>query len=411
MRLSFVFFCFCVLVACAPTEPTNPPGGTFEDTLVTAVSQPTAFAFMPGGRMLIASKTGTLNVFANGALEPALTLSNACDNSERGLLGVAVDPEFASNQFIYLYYTAKNSTNCETKQDLVPVNRVSRFVFNENSVEVSSETILIDNIPSFAGNHNAGDVQFGKDGYLYISTGDGGCDYTEESGCAGGNAIAKSNNHLLGKILRMTRDGGIPADNPFRGSGSARCNETGSTTTDKICQEIYATGLRNPFRIAFDPNTPETRFYINDVGQEVWEEVNVGAAGADYGWNSREGKCTNNSATACDAPPPNLVDPLFTYKHGENPAPSPFQNCNSITAGAFVPEGVWPESYNGAYLFADVTCGRIFSLAADGAVSLEAEELGAVVHMGFGPFEDGQALYYSRLDNGGEIRRIVYKQQ
>lgn len=359
--------------------------------------------------MLVTSKSGTLYVYTNGGLETALTLPDVCENSERGLLGVAVDPEFAANNFAYLYYTFRNGTNCETQQANVPVNRVSRFVLgNENRIDLASEEVLIDNIPSFGGNHNAGDVQFGKDGYLYISTGDGGCDYTEQTGCAGGNAIARKNDHLLGKILRITKDGGIPADNPFRGSNTVRCNETGGTDANRICQEIYATGLRNPFRIAFDPNASETRFYINDVGQDVWEEINVGTSGADYGWNSREGNCANGSATTCDPPPPTLVDPIFAYKHGNNPSPSPFQNCNSITAGAFVPKDVWSESFDSTYLFADVTCGRIFSLNTNNEAALFAEDADQVVHMAFGPFEQGQALYYSSLNDGGEIRRIAF---
>ncbi|MBA2490711.1 MAG: PQQ-dependent sugar dehydrogenase [Gammaproteobacteria bacterium] len=102
----------------------------------------------------------------------------------------------------------------------------------------------------------------------------------------------------MGKILRITRDGGIPPNNPFMGANSARCALTGRTTAGKHCQETFATGLRNPFRMAFDPNAASTRFFINDVGQITWEEINLGQAGADYGWNLREGPCPTGQSLA-----------------------------------------------------------------------------------------------------------------
>ena len=124
----------------------------------------------------------------------------------------------------------------------------------------------MDEIPSPSGNHNAGDLRFGNDGYLYVSVGDGGCDYAGNSGCAGANDASRDQHALVGKILRITSTGGIPPTNPFQGAGTARCNVTGRTTAGNKCQETFAWGLRNPFRIAFDPNTTATRFFINDVG-------------------------------------------------------------------------------------------------------------------------------------------------
>ena len=187
-----------------------------------------------------------------------------------------------------MYYTFNRAGTC--------VNRVSRFVLSASNV-ASNEFILIDNIPSTAGNHNAGDVQFGKDGYLYVSVGDGGCDYAG-GGCAGANDASRDQNSLVGKILRITRDGGIPPDNPFLGSGTADCRSTGGTTAGFKCRETFAWGLRNPFRIGFDPNAAGTRFFINDVGQDTWEEIDLAQAGADYGWNVREGHCATGSTTA-----------------------------------------------------------------------------------------------------------------
>jgi glucose/arabinose dehydrogenase len=159
---------------------------------------------------------------------------------------------------------------------------VARYTLSGNDA-AKFDKVLIDNIPSPAGNHNAGDLHFGKDGYLYVSVGDGGCDYANDSGCAGQNDAARDQNVLLGKILRITREGDIPATNPYRGTDSARCNTTGRTGAGKKCQETFAWGLRNPFRMAFDPNASHTRFFINDVGQNAREEIDQGKAGADYG--------------------------------------------------------------------------------------------------------------------------------
>ncbi len=140
------------------------------------------------------------------------------------------------------------------------MNRVSRFTLGEDDrIDPSSELILIDGIPSPGGNHNGGDLAFGKDNHLYVSVGDGGCDYTGDSGCAGSNDAARDRHVLLGKVLRVTASGGIPSDNPFQGAGTARCNLTGRTEAGTLCQETYAWGLRNPFRLGFDPNAAATR--------------------------------------------------------------------------------------------------------------------------------------------------------
>ena len=155
---------------------TLPPG--FDDTAVAEVASPTALAFTPEGRLLIAAKDGRLWVYQNGVLSPipALDLTGRiCTDRERGLLGVAVDPGFAVTPYVYLYYTAAgNAGSC--------VNRVSRFVLSEGNV-LSDESVLVDNMPSPNGNHNAGDLHFGKDGFLYISVGDGGCDHADPTSC------------------------------------------------------------------------------------------------------------------------------------------------------------------------------------------------------------------------------------
>jgi glucose/arabinose dehydrogenase len=387
----------------APAAALDPD---FQDTLVTNIARPTAFAFTPDGRMLIATQLGQLRVLKDGALlpNPALDLAargDLCSNFERGLLGIAVDPAFTTNRFIYLYYSVQTQSACEGQP---AINRVSRWVLADDNT-AGNETILIDNIRSQAGNHNAGDLNFGKDGYLYVSVGDGGCDYADPSKCAGANDAARDKHTLLGKILRITKDGDIPPDNPFMGDESARC-KTGDTTPDKWCQETFAWGLRNPFRFAFDPNAAATRFFINDVGQASWEEIDEGASGADYGWNVREGHCVRGSTTDCGPPPAGMTNPIHDYAHSTG--------CRSITGGAFVPNGVWPAEYTGAYLFGDYVCGKIFTLKQTSPGAWVRTEFvsglgsSSAVHLRFGPLCNTQALYYTTYAGGGQVRRIAY---
>jgi glucose/arabinose dehydrogenase len=391
----------------AAQSTTALPAG-FEDRLVANVSSPTALAFTPDGRLLITTQAGALRIYQNGNLlpSPALNLSSViCSDFERGLLGVAVDPNFAANHTIYLYYTYKKSGGCPSNSPNSPVNRVSRFVLaNNNIIAPSSEVVLLDNIPSPNGNHNAGDLHFGADRLLYVSVGDGGCDYNGNSGCAGNNDAARDQHVLLGKILRITRDGGIPAANPFVGPNSARCNVNGHTVPGQRCQETFAWGLRNPFRFAFRPGA--NQFYLNDVGQGKWEEIDEGQAGADYGWNVREGHCANGSTTNCGPPPAGMTNPIYDYGRATG--------CASITGGAFVPSGVWPATYNNAYLFSDYVCGKIFQLVPSGGGGFTTTEfvtgLGAnsAVTMIFGPHNNTQALYYTTYAGGGQVRRIAY---
>ena len=349
---------------------------------MATVPGPTALTFTPDGRMLVATQLGQLRVVVNDTLlsAPVVDLAaSVCTGEEQGLLGVAVDPSFATNGFVYLYYTDDKAGTCE--------NRVSRFTMSGNSTVPGSELVLIDGIPSPAGIHNAGDLHFGNDGLLYISVGDGGCDYLGDSGCGGANDASRDQNVLLGKILRITATGAIPASNPFQGAGTARCNVTGRTSAGLKCQETFAWGLRNPFRIAFDPNTTATRFFINDVGQSLWEEIDEGQAGADYGWNVREGIC-------CGAPDPGMTDPIYSYDHSTG--------CGAITGGAFVPNGVWPPSYDGTYVYADYVCGEMFVLRKGTGTSYTASSFatgnGAPVEVAFGPYGSTQALYYTNYN-------------
>ena len=293
------------------------------------------------------------------------------------------------------------------------MNRVSRFVLPDtNVVDPASEVVLVDNVRSPNGNHNAGDLRFGRDGYLYVSTGDGGADYAGDSGGGGSNDASRDEFQLIGKILRVTRDGGIPPSNPFQGAGTARCNVTGETTPGNRCQETFAWGLRNPFRIAMDPNAASTRFFVNDVGQNAWEEVDELAAGADYGWNCREGRHVNNSSGPCSPTPSGMVDPVWEYPHGATVPGTTVSSCNSITGGAFVPNGLWP-GFDGAFLVADYVCGAIFRVTQTAGVWGAADFVkglgsSSATSLTFGPWGPGQALYYTTYAGGGSVRRITY---
>ena len=273
-----------VILATGPAVNANPPSG-FTDTEVALVSFPTALDFLPDGQILVASKSGQLSLIAaeGGAPTEILDLSaSLCDKGERGLLGVAVDPEVTASQhkFVYLYYTFKRGNTCPVSFNGptagTPVNRVSRFSFTAGPIDPSSEEILIDGIPSPQENHNAGDLMFGPDGLLYISVGDGG-----------NGATAADPSRLNGKILRIQPNGAIPTGNPY--AGGAACNVSGRTQAKKSCREIFARGLRNPFRIALDLDSPSAnpRLFINDVGASAWEgesgggrrELRLGRAG------------------------------------------------------------------------------------------------------------------------------------
>lgn len=395
-----------ILLALPLTAATVPTG--FTDVSLFDLGSPTALAFTPDGRLLVTTQGGQLRVYKDGALLPTPALSFGtgaiCSNSERGLLGVAVDPGFASNRFVYLFYThAISGGGC--------MNRVSRFTFGTgDTVDPGSELVLVDNMPSPAGNHNAGDVHFGPDGYLYISIGDGGCNYASPSQCGGSNEASRDQHVLTGKILRITKTGGIPPTNPFQGAGTARCN-MGPTTAGNKCQETFAWGFRNPFRFAMNPNREDTYFFINDVGQSAWEEIDFAVPGADYGWNCREGAHTNSTTGKCSPTPSGMVDPFFEYSHGGSVPGTSDTGCGSITGGAFLPNGLWP-GYDNTFLFADFNCGKIFTIAqgAGGVWSATrfAANAGGVTSMIFGPHGPSQALYYLTYAGGGQVHRVSY---
>ncbi len=321
---------------------------------------PTAMAFAPDGRLFVCLQTGQLRVIKNGTLlaTPFLTLS-VDSSGERGLLGVAFDPNFNSNHFVYLYYTVPTS----------PIhNRISRFTANGDVVTAGSELALVDldNLSS-ATNHNGGAIHFGPDGKLYSGVGENA-----------NSANAQTLTNRLGKILRYNADGSIPTDNPFFNTA------TGAN------RAIWAYGLRNPFTFGFQPGTG--RMFINDVGQSTWEEINDGIAGSNYGWPTCEGACSNM----------NFRDPLFQYGHGS----SSTTGC-AIVGAAFYnpPVNQFPASYLGKYFFADLCTGwiRLFD-PASGTASDFASGIDTPVDLQIGP--DG-CLYYLARGNNGQVFRIA----
>jgi glucose/arabinose dehydrogenase len=409
-----------LLLPSAAVEAFTVPTGFVDQPFASIPGLPIAFDWLPDGDLLVTEQAGKLfRVSSDGEDVTELQLPiDVCfaNGGERGLLGVAVDPDFSDSRYFFVYYTHRTGSRC--------ANRVSRFTLSSSN-SVGREKVLIDNIPSPASNHNGGDLQFDRSGLLYVSVGDGGADLGNGR-TQDGNGNARRLDLLNGKILRIDTRGRIPSDNPFQGKGTVRCNKTGvataSVSTAKkhrrhggkkgkgkpsgnrgpICQEIFATGLRNPFRFAFDPNDTAgaQRFYINDVGGSAWEEIDQGKAGADYGWNLREGPCPTGETTGC-SPNRRFIGPIFAYSHNDDP---PFNGCRTITGGAFVPDGAGWGDFGGDYLFADFGCARLFALRGSGA-NANAMQFGAgtgAIHLAFGP--DGD-LYYTTFD-GGQVRKI-----
>lgn len=351
------------------TVPTIIPSGFSETVFASGLNVPTAMALAPDGRIFVAEKGGTLRVVQNGVVQSTPFLTVGVNTfSERGLIGVAVDPNFATNGFVYVYYTTDNTV----------VNRVSRFTastMNPNVAQTGSEVILLDNIPSTNGNHNGGALAFGADGMLYIGVGE-----------AGVPANSQDLSNLLGKVLRIEPDGDIPADNPTTIAGLG--------TVPSGQRAIWAAGLRNPFTMAIQPGTGT--LFINDVGGGLFEEVNPGVAGANYGWPTTEGDFNQSSF-------PNFTRPVYAYAHGSGPLQG-----NSIAGGAFYnpASASFPAEFVGDYFFGEFVRSRIFVRdAATGAVTTFADPTagGGIVDLDVLP--DGRLLYLSL--NTGTIYQIA----
>ena len=322
--------------------------------VASGLQQPTAFAFKNKKLLVTEKASGKVQVVRpDGSLRPTpyVTLSVSAQ-SERGLLGIALDPSFAVNQFVYVYYTTGPGS---LRYSGSPVNRVSRFT-TVGGVG-TSETIILDNIPSDAGNHNGGDIQFGFDGMLYVTVGDGGQFHDDAQGLG----------TLRGKILRVNPDGTIPEDNPHRlDPGSRRCGRRkGVPPGTGPCREIYAYGLRNPFRMSLRQSNQS--YIVADVGQNTWEELDTLVADGNYGWNAVEGPCPFPSNPNCNpltTPyPPQFQTPIHSYNHT-----GAGETGQTIIAGAFAESGTgYPAPFAGAYFYGDFSAGWVHVLTMDAA--------------------------------------------
>jgi uncharacterized repeat protein (TIGR03806 family) len=303
---------------CQGAQAARLPEGFIETAVVSGINGATAMDFAPDGRLFICEQTGALRVVKNDLLLPVPFLTVKVDSSwERGLLGVAFDPIFDRNKYVYVNYISP---------DPYPHHRISRFTADGDTAVPGSEVILFegDDQEKLGGGvkngHQGGAIHFGPDGKLYIAIGD------QTAG-----APAQDMHTLQGKILRINSDGNIPADNPFY-----------RQTIGKY-RAIWALGLRNPFTFAFQPGAG--RMFINDVGGAN-EEINVGAAGANYGWPTVEHGPTSDRR---------FRGPIHWYKE------------SSIAGGAFYNpvRRQFPAQYVGKYFFADFKQGWIRTLDPD----------------------------------------------
>lgn len=326
--------------------------------------------------LFVVEQVGRIRVFRQGREEEALLdlRGRVSGGYEQGLLGLAFHPGFQENRYFYVNYT-----------DLGGTTRVVRYRAEEGRyvADPQSAEVLL-SIAQPAENHNGGMIAFGPDGYLYIATGDGG-----RAGDPWGNA---QNPHtLLGKLLRIDVDGGspyaIPPDNPFAGGDDAR-------------PEIWALGLRNPWRFSFDRLTGD--LYIADVGQESWEEVNFeprgSAGGRNYGWNVMEGTHCYPAALACSTE--GYALPVAEYVHSSS-------NGCSITGG-YVYRGEAIPALYGAYLFGDYCTGKIWTMWPEGKERpFQVDELlvSGLQISSFG--EDGRGELYVTDIRGGRVYRFV----
>jgi hypothetical protein len=328
------------------------------------------------GRLFVVQRGGTVKVVTGKTLLPGTFVdvsAKVLAGDERGLLGLAFHPDFATNRRLFIYYTRK------TDGALV-ISRLTANTAGTNAPSSSEVVLLVIPHPTFS-NHNGGAMAFGPDGFLYLGIGDGG-----SAGDPGDHA--QDTGVLLGKILRIDVDGtgsgpndayGIPSSNPFVGTAGL--------------DEIWASGVRNPWRLTFDRTTDE--LYIADVGQDAWEEVDRQPASSDggenYGWNLLEGTHCYN-ATSCPLTGDTL--PIAEYSHDFG--------CSII--GGYVYRGPSQHALQGSYVFGDICSGRIWTLPSDGTTITQRLQL-SISLSSFGESEAGE-LYAVDL-GGGVLYRVI----
>jgi len=327
-------------------------------------------------RLFVVEQAGVIKVFENNesvnAANIFLNISNrVTSGGELGLLGLAFPPKFNESGFFYVYYTTDNPLRSV-------VSRFSVSQTDKNQADINSEKVLLQVEQPFP-NHNGGQISFGPDGYLYIGLGDGG-----GAGDPSGNGQNRST--LLGKILRIDVNSAsgslnysIPRDNPFVGNNQG------------FREEIYAYGLRNPWRFSFDSVTG--RLWVGDVGQERIEEIDIVKSGGNYGWDIMEGSLCYSPPSGCNQT--GLALPIWEYNHAIG---------YSVTGGFVYRGAAFPELV-GAYVYGDYGSGRIWALRYDGMNSTNSELAATGVHItSFGLDQKGE-LYLCASDGN------VYKLQ
>jgi glucose/arabinose dehydrogenase len=421
--VSALLLCICLAVAPAGAqEPDNEsmPQRVGLTLVAEGFDAPVALEEAPdgSGRLFVADQQGMIRIIAdNGSLldEPFLDVTDRMvplntGGDERGLLGFAFHPNFTENGRFFVYYSAPLRPEGPSGWD--HTSRVAEFAVQPGDPDVadpSSERVVLE-VDQPQANHNAGQILFGPDGYLYIALGDGGAGNDVGSGHPpAGNGQDTST--LLGSILRIDVDGGepyaVPEDNPFAGGSGGR-------------GEIYAYGFRNPYRISFDQGG-EHGLLAADVGQRRWEEIDIVTAGGNYGWNIREGAHCFNPAdadtepTACASTGPRgepLIDPVLEYPNAGQPG-----GIGEAVIGGYVYRGGRVPGLNGIYLFGDwegTGGGPTLFAAAPPAGSqtgwmmapLEAEVNGTVQPgpylLGFGQDAEGEVYVLTSATRGPE---------
>jgi uncharacterized repeat protein (TIGR03806 family) len=369
----------------APAKTANNAGSTISLQRVFAgvsFDQPLAMMQAPGDdtRWFVLQKTGAVRVFAN---QPNVTtasdfLALAVNSSgEGGLLGMAFHPNWATNHQAFVSFTEGSPM----------VSVIARFTTAVGGATLDSSTrqnVFRVNQPYT--NHNGGNIAFGPDGNLYIGFGDGG-----SSGDPQGHG--QNTTDVLGDFLRLNVDTlpyTIPPDNPFAQTG-AMCGPDPHAATGN-CKEIYASGVRNPWRWSFDSSTGE--LWAGDVGQDAYEEIDKITRGGNFGWNCREGTHAFNN---CATNPSNFVEPVIDYGRSDG---------NSVTGG-YVYRGSALPALAGVYLFADYGSGRIWRLTSNGSGGYTKTQLldTTLAISSFGQGNDGE-LYVVDI-NGGALYKIV----
>ena len=378
--------------AMSPPPPPPPPPPPVSDPQIAvqqafsnlSFASPVSLQQAPGDstRWFVVEQGGIIETFANDANASTTNVfidiaSRVTSGGERGLLGMAFHPNFPTTPEVFLSYTGQSGGL---------TSFLSRFTSNDGgqTLDPTSEEVLL-TVPQDFSNHNGGHIVFGPDGNLYLGLGDGGSGNDP-------NDRAQTPTNLLGAMIRIDVDGGapyaIPAGNPF--SANQTCPQ-GFTVGGQECPEIFAYGLRNPWRYSFDSQTGV--LWLGDVGQGAWEEVDIVAAGDNLGWRVREGANCNIPATGCDT---NFVDPISEYG----------RSVGASITGGFVYRGSSIADLAGWYVFGDFVTGVVLAIPADSQPGVEPTELltPGLAIASFGEDEDGE-LYI--VDYGGSIYEIT----